>query len=112
MSSVGNRLGVAVAVAVVALAGGCLRKKKASPEPAPPAAPAAQTPPAPPALAAPGAPSGPVTPKMQAPSEARALSSAFSAVAKALRPSVVRIDVEIRDPALAQNQRRSRRGAE
>jgi serine protease Do len=42
-------------------------------------------------------PSGPMTPKTEAPNEARVLSSAFSAVAKALRPSVVRIDVEI-DP--------------
>jgi serine protease Do len=41
------------------------------------------------------APNGPMTPKTQAPNEARVLSSAFSAVAKALRPSVVRIDVEI-----------------
>jgi serine protease Do len=40
-------------------------------------------------------PGGAVTPKTEAPSEARALSSAFSAVARALRPSVVRIDVEI-----------------
>ena len=36
-----------------------------------------------------------MTPKTEAPNEARVLSSAFSAVAKALRPSVVRIDVEI-----------------
>src|SRR5262252_9285143 len=41
------------------------------------------------------APGGTVTPKTQAPNEARVLSSAFSAVARALRPSVVRIDVEI-----------------
>ncbi|HEY4392570.1 MAG TPA: trypsin-like peptidase domain-containing protein [Polyangia bacterium] len=47
-------------------------------------------------------PSGPVTPKTEAPNEARVLSSAFSAVAKALRPSVVRIDVEIA-PKMAQN---------
>jgi serine protease Do len=40
-------------------------------------------------------PGGAVTPKTEAPSEARVLSSAFSAVARALRPSVVRIDVEI-----------------
>jgi len=55
------------------------------------------------------APSGPalqpgnqVTPKMQAPNEARVLSNAFSAVAKALRPSVVRIDVEIGGGQVAQ----------
>jgi serine protease Do len=40
-------------------------------------------------------PGGTLTPRTEAPSEARALSSAFSAVARALRPSVVRIDVEI-----------------
>jgi serine protease Do len=43
----------------------------------------------------PGAPAGPVTPKTEAPSEARVLSSAFAAVARAMRPTVARIDVEI-----------------
>ncbi|HZL17368.1 MAG TPA: trypsin-like peptidase domain-containing protein, partial [Polyangia bacterium] len=48
-------------------------------------------------------PGASVTPKTQAPNEARVLSNAFSAVARALSPSVVRIDVEI--PArLAENQ--------
>ena len=41
------------------------------------------------------APPAAVTPKMQAPPEARALSKAFSGVARALRPSVVRLDVEV-----------------
>jgi len=36
-----------------------------------------------------------VTPKTEAPNEARALSRAFSNVAKALAPSVVRIEVEV-----------------
>jgi serine protease Do len=36
-----------------------------------------------------------VTPKTEAPNEARAISRAFSAVAKALGPSVVRIEVEV-----------------
>jgi serine protease Do len=36
-----------------------------------------------------------VTPKTEVPSEAKALSHAFSAVAKALGPSVVRIEVEV-----------------
>src|SRR6185369_11387625 len=44
-----------------------------------------------PAAAAPAA----VTPKTEAPNEARALSRAFSNVAKALGPSVVRIEVEV-----------------
>jgi len=44
-----------------------------------------------PAAAATGA----VTPKTEAPNEARALSRAFSNVAKALGPSVVRIEVEV-----------------
>jgi serine protease Do len=54
---------------------------------------------APPALQ----PGGQLTPKTEAPSEARVLSSAFSAVARALRPSVVRIDVEIAASHVAQN---------
>jgi serine protease Do len=47
------------------------------------------------------APGGTVTPRTEAPNEARVLSSAFSAVARALRPSVVRIDVEIEHPGVA-----------
>ena len=39
-----------------------------------------------------------VTPKTEAPNEARALSRAFSNVAKALGPSVVRIEVEVGAP--------------
>src|SRR5262245_11344640 len=55
------------------------------------------------ALAAPAA----ITPKTEKPAEARALSSAFAAAAKALRPSVVRIDVE---SAPARVSARDRRG--
>src|SRR5581483_9342009 len=36
-----------------------------------------------------------VTPKTETPNEARVLSRAFSSVAKALSPSVVRIEVEV-----------------
>jgi serine protease Do len=54
------------------------------------------------------APPAAVTPKMQAPPEARALSKAFSGVARALRPSVVRLDVESEGPRVAAN--RERRG--
>ena len=50
------------------------------------------------------APGGPVTPKTEAPNEARVLSTAFSATAKALRPSVVRIDVEVEQPRAAQGE--------
>jgi serine protease Do len=87
-------------LAAAATAGSCDRLWKRDPastageEPgASPAAPAAeaQKPPPPPEAT----PTGPVTPKMQPPTEARVLSSAFSSVARALRPSVVRIDVEI-----------------
>jgi serine protease Do len=42
-----------------------------------------------------------VTPKTEAPNEARAMSRAFSAVAKALGPSVVRIEVEVGSPRVA-----------
>lgn len=68
---------------------------------APPAGEPATPPPA--GTPAPGATgTGPVTPKTEAPNEARALSTAFAAVAKALRPSVVRIDVEVRRPQVAE----------
>ncbi|HET6283397.1 MAG TPA: trypsin-like peptidase domain-containing protein, partial [Polyangia bacterium] len=61
---------------------------------------------------APGAPqpSGPVTPKTEMPNEARVLSSAFAAVARALRPSVVRVDVEVQ--RVAQRGRPQLPGAE
>jgi serine protease Do len=52
-----------------------------------------------PTLIAPAAAaSAAVTPKTEVPSEAKALSHAFSAVAKALGPSVVRIEVEVSAP--------------
>ncbi len=47
-------------------------------------------------------PGNQVTPKTQMPNEARVLSTAFASVAKALRPSVVRIDVEIGGSRVAQ----------
>jgi serine protease Do len=49
----------------------------------------------------------PVTPKTQAPAEARTLSRGFTAAAKALRPSVVRIDIEVaeRDARAARGER-------
>ena len=68
------------------------KSDEASPTGAPPATPAA------PSLAT----GGTVTPRTEAPNEARVLSSAFSAVARALRPSVVRIDVEIEHPRVAE----------
>jgi serine protease Do len=52
------------------------------------------------------APPAAVTPKMQAPPEAKAMSRAFSGVAKALRPSVVRLDVEAQGPRVAANRGR------
>src|SRR5450432_3289892 len=81
----------AVAVAVLAPAG-CQRlasrvsEGETAPPPAPPVEPGAA-----PALQ----PGATMTPKTEAPNEARVLSSAFSAAARALGPSVVRIDVEI-----------------
>lgn len=44
---------------------------------------------------------GTMTPKMQAPPEARSLSRAFATTAKALQPSVVRIDIEGAAPKLS-----------
>jgi serine protease Do len=52
-----------------------------------------------------------VTPKTEAPNEARAMSRAFSAVAKALGPSVVRIEVEVGAPNVAERGPHGRRGA-
>lgn len=52
----------------------------------------------------------PVTPKTQAPNEARAMSRAFAATAKALGPSVVRIDVETGPPKVARNGQGQGRG--
>jgi serine protease Do len=48
-----------------------------------------------------------VTPKMQAPPEARSLSRAFSSVAKALQPSVVRLDIETEKPRVSARDRRN-----
>src|SRR4051794_1980943 len=48
-----------------------------------------------PGIAPAAAAGGSVTPRTEAPNEARALSRAFSNVAKALGPSVVRIEVEV-----------------
>jgi serine protease Do len=48
-----------------------------------------------PAPGAPGAPSGEVTPRLTVPQVAEQLTEAFAGAAKAIRPSVVRIDVEI-----------------
>ena len=72
---------------------------------APPAAIANPTAPNP----APGAGAVAVTPRTERPPEARVMSTAFARTAKALRPSVVRIDVEIAAPQLM--QRRSGPGA-
>src|SRR4051794_10409714 len=66
-------------------------------------APASAAPPPPPQGG-----SSAITPKIEKPAEARALSSAFAATAKALRPSVVRIDVESGPPRVARGDRRGR----
>jgi serine protease Do len=52
------------------------------------------------------APAATVTPKTQTPNEARALSRSFATVAKALSPSVVRIDVESEQPRVVRNDGR------
>jgi serine protease Do len=52
------------------------------------------------------APAANVTPKTQTPNEARALSRSFANVAKALAPSVVRIDVESEQPRVVRNDGR------
>jgi serine protease Do len=50
----------------------------------------------------------PVTPRTEKPPEARALSHAFAMTAKAVRPSVVRIDVEIGGPEPGHGRRGAR----
>jgi serine protease Do len=61
----------------------------------------------PPALVAPAnAANAAVTPKTEVPGEAKALSRAFSSVAKALGPSVVRIEVEVGPNAAGRGGRR------
>ena len=80
--------GTLVAVGALALSAGVTRAF-AGPAPAAPAAVAA----APTAAA--------VTPKTERPAAAETLSKAFATTAKALRPSVVRIDVEMGSPGLA-----------
>jgi len=64
------------------------------------------------ATAAPASPPGPggapVTPKTEMPDAARSLSNAFAAAAKALRPSVVRIDVESGAPPVPNRERQGR----
>ena len=54
---------------------------------------------------------GAVTPKTETPNEARVLSRAFSSVAKALSPSVVRIEVEVGGGPRADKMRGARPGA-
>ena len=72
---------------------------QATPAPVPPRAPTPGSTGAHPAPGAPPAvPPAAVTQKMEIPAEARALSRAFSNVAKAMGPSVVRIDVEVAHP--------------
>jgi len=54
---------------------------------------------------------GAVTPKTETPNEARVMSRAFSSVAKALSPSVVRIEVEVGGGPRADRSRGNRPGA-
>jgi serine protease Do len=54
---------------------------------------------------APPAPATAVTPRTQAPDEAKSLSKAFAATAKAVAPSVVRIDVRAGRPPVAERDR-------
>jgi serine protease Do len=91
------RIGLVILLLTSVAVTGC-KRQAATPKPdeAPPASAPSAGPPAP-SLA----PGGTVTPKTEAPNEARVLSSAFSAAARALRPSVVRIDVEIEHPRVA-----------
>jgi serine protease Do len=86
------------ALALLLAAPACDRFSRKPEEPKP-AAPGAKAPAAAP-TPAPGAPTPPgdttaMTKKTEAPPEARVLSDAFANVAAAIRPSVVRLDVEV-----------------
>jgi serine protease DegQ len=97
VNSLMPRLPLLTLLAAVAAAG--CQRHASTPTPGASSAPgAAPTEPPSPSLS----PGSTVTPKTEAPSEARVLSSAFSAAARALRPSVVRIDVEIDHPHAAE----------
>jgi serine protease Do len=97
--------GLRKAVLVVALATAgtlwsCDRSSVAS-------APVVSSPPAATPNQQPPPPGAAVTPKTQTPDVAKSLSSAFANTAKAVRPSVVRIDIEGPKPPLAERRRRS-----
>jgi serine protease Do len=51
-------------------------------------------------------PQAAITPKTQVPQEARSLSQAFASTARALRPSVVRLDIELESPKIRGRQMR------
>jgi serine protease Do len=51
-------------------------------------------------------PQVPITPKTQVPQEARSLSQAFAGTARALRPSVVRLDIELESPKIRERHMR------
>jgi serine protease Do len=49
-------------------------------------------------------PQGAITPKTQVPQEARSMSQAFASTARALRPSVVRLDIEMQAPKVREGR--------
>jgi len=51
-------------------------------------------------------PQASITPKTQVPPEARSLSQAFASTARALRPSVVRLDIELEPPKVGNRKMR------
>jgi len=94
--------GTLVLVAAVGLGAGVTRAFAGSARAAPP------TPPPPSAATGP-AQTPTVTPKTESPAAAETLSKAFATTAKALRPSVVRLDVEM-GPALSETGHEGHRG--
>ena len=95
---------VVAAVGIASLAGSCEGKSLSSTIRAGKSPPAASAPAAPPAITLAAA----VTPRTQSPDVAKNLSKAFAATAKAVEPSVVRIDVHGGRPPLAQRDRAPR----
>ena len=94
-----RKMTLAALITAASLLWSCHETRGASPSPAA----GAQQGAAPPIAAQ--SPGATVTPKTQTPDVAKSLSGAFAATAKAVRPSVVRIDIEGPKPPLADRRR-------
>jgi len=99
-----RRHAIIAVLGIAGLLGSCEQKVLTSTASAGEARQAAPAAPAP----APAGTAAAVTPRTQPPDVAKNLSRAFAATAKALAPSVVRIDVRAGRPPVAEGERGSR----